>query len=138
MYQFASDWAAGNRVHPDVRWTLAAAAVAPPQDYLAKMGWVLIALHNAFYRLLHAKSVAAGIVETVMCGGATATTAASSGALRGAVHGARAFPQQWRDRILTCRPIRDLPGVVHPRPRDFLPVDAPMLAELLLVLGRIT
>jgi hypothetical protein len=26
------------------------AAIAPPTDYLSQQGWVLIALHNAFYR----------------------------------------------------------------------------------------
>ena len=136
VYAFAADWASRNKVHAEVRWALAAARMAPPADFFEKMGWVLIALQNAFYRLLHASGPEDGIVETIMSGGDTDTTAAIAGALLGAVHGARAMPQQWRDRVLTCRPIRGLAAVRRPRPKDFWPVDAPLLAERLLVLGE--
>ena len=30
------------------------------------MGWILIALQNAFYQLLHAPSLEEGVVDTVM------------------------------------------------------------------------
>jgi hypothetical protein len=53
----------------------------------------------------------------------------------GAVHGARALPPAWVDRVLTCRPIAGLPGVVRPRPRAYWPVDLLVLAERLVVLG---
>ena len=33
------------------------------------MGWVLIALQNSFYQLLHAPNLEEGVVATVMSGG---------------------------------------------------------------------
>jgi ADP-ribosylglycohydrolase len=100
------------------------------------MGWVRIAFQNAFFQLLHAPSLEEGVVDTVMQGGDTDTNAAIGGALLGAVHGAAAVPAQWCDRILTCRPQHGLAGVRRPRPMDFWPVDALVLAERLVVLGR--
>ena len=100
------------------------------------MGWVLIALQNAFWQLLHAASPEEGIVGTVMCGGDTDTNAAIAGALLGAVHGREAIPFAWRDRILSCRPISGMAGVHHPRPEAFWPMDALYVAERLVWLGR--
>jgi ADP-ribosylglycohydrolase len=98
------------------------------------MGWVLIALQNAFYQLLHAPNVEEGVVDTVMRGGDTDTTAAIAGALLGAVHGLQGVPQRWVDTLLSCRP---QPGTAtaHPRPPEFWPVDALELAEALLAAG---
>jgi hypothetical protein len=90
-------------------------------------GWVLLALQNAFYRLLHAVSFEEALVETVACGGDTDTNAAICGALLGAVHGRDAVPAHWRRRILTCRPMKEA-GARRPRPIDFWPVDACELA----------
>lgn len=118
-----------------VRQVLAAAAGAPPEDYRKNIGWVLIALHNAFYQLLHAPSAAAGIIATVAAGGDTDTNAAIAGALLGAVHGRDSLPVQWRDQILSCRPQSGLAHVKQPRPRAFWPVDVLDLAERLAVLG---
>ncbi len=80
-------------------------------NYVSKQGWVLIALQNACYQLLHAEGPEDGIRDTVRRGGDTDTNAAIAGALLGAVHGRDVIPQQWRDRILTCRPIPGLDGV---------------------------
>lgn len=82
------------------------AASRPPDDYSMRMGWVPIALQNAFWQLLHAGSLEQGVVSTVMSGGDTDTNAAIAGALLGAVYGRNAIPLQWLDRILTCRPKR--------------------------------
>jgi ADP-ribosylglycohydrolase len=71
------------------------------EDYSSKMCWVLIALGNAFWQLLHATTLEKGVVSTVMAGGDTDTNAAIAGALLGAVHGREAIPLQWQDRILT-------------------------------------
>ena len=95
-----------------------------------------VSLQNAFYRLLHAPSLEEGVVDTIAEGGDTDTHAAIAGALLGAVHGREAVPFAWRDRVLTCRPLEGLPGVVHPRPRAFWPVDALVLAEHLLLAGE--
>jgi ADP-ribosylglycohydrolase len=114
--------------------TLAAAAERPPADYQRNQGWVLIALQNAFYRLLHAASLEEGVTQTVMCGGDTDTNAAIAGALLGAVHGRDAIPPQWLRSILSCRPLPES-GVSEVRPVEFWPVDALRLAEALLVIG---
>ena len=46
---------------------------APPDDYVTQMGWVLIALQNAFWQLLHAPSLEEGVIDTVRRGGDTDT-----------------------------------------------------------------
>jgi len=48
------------------------------------------------------------------------------------VYGIDAIPQQWRDAVLNCRPEAGRPGVHHPKPQCFWPVDALELAEKLL------
>ena len=112
---------------------LESAAIQPPRQMGgSKAGWVLIALQNAFYRLLHAGSFEEALVETVGCGGDTDTNAAICGALLGALHGRNAIPSRWRRRVLTCRPMAEA-GAHHPRPADFWPVDALDLAESLLL-----
>jgi ADP-ribosylglycohydrolase len=92
----------------------------PPESYSTHMGWVLIALQNAFWQLLHAESLERGIVSTVMSGGDTDTNAAIAGALLGAVYGHGGIPLHWLDRVLSCRPISGLAGVAHARPAAFL------------------
>jgi ADP-ribosylglycohydrolase len=124
-----------SNAHPDLRRSLEQARLAPPADYVSQMGYVLIALQNAFYQLLHAPSLEDGIVDTVMRGGDTDTTGAICGALLGAVHGRKTIPPRWVRALLSCRP---LPGTKthHPQPQEFWPVDALELAEALLVRGE--
>lgn len=117
---------------PAVMRTLRQAASAPPPDYEHKQGWVLIALHNAFYQLLNARSLEEGIVDTVRRGGDTDTNAAITGALLGAVWGMQAVPKQWIDCILSCRPEQGRPGVRRPRPPEYWPADVLSLASQLL------
>lgn len=128
-------WAEADCREPSVIECLRRAAIEPPSNFSVHEGWVLLALQNAFFRLLHASSLEEGVVATVMAGGDTDTNAAIAGALLGAVHGREAIPAQWRRMVLSCRPIDGLPGVSHPRPRAFWPVDALELAERLLVAG---
>jgi ADP-ribosyl-[dinitrogen reductase] hydrolase len=108
---------------------------APPADFQSRMGWVLVALHNALFQLLHAATPEEGLVDTVSRGGDTDTNAAIAGALLGAVHGAGHLPARWRLALLSCRPLEGLPGVEKPRPPACWPVDAEVLAERLLVAG---
>ena len=136
IYDFVVRWAWDNAVDPDIQATLSWAAKRAPEDYCSQMGWVRIALQNAFYQLLHAKGFRQGVEQTILQGGDTDTNGAIAGALLGAVHGAQAVPDKWRERLLACRPIPHLHGVRHPRPRAFWPVDALVLAERLLVAGR--
>lgn len=133
-YQAALDEARRSSVAEPVAEALREAAERPPEDYQTQQGWVLIALQNAFYQLLHAPSLEEGVVQTVMAGGDTDTNAAIAGALLGAVHGRDAIPPQWLRSILSCRPLPKS-GTSHPRPIEFWPVDALRLAETLLVLG---
>ena len=100
----------------------------------ARIGWVLVALQNAFHELLHAASVEEGVVRTVRRGGDTDTNAAIAGALLGAVHGRDAVPFQWRRMVLSCRPH---PAVARrPRPLPYWPADVYELAERILIAGR--
>ncbi len=133
LHEFALSWAERVGLHRDVVACVREAGEGPPTEYQAQMGWLRIALRNAFFQVVHASSLEAGIVDTVMRGGDTDTNAAIAGALLGAVHGCTAIPSQWRDRVVTCRPIAGLAGVDQPRPRVFWPVDVERLAEQLLL-----
>jgi ADP-ribosylglycohydrolase len=117
-----------------VREALKAAAEAPPECEGAHQGWVLVALQNAFFELLHAPTLEEGVVATVRRGGDADTNGAIAGALLGAIHGRAAVPLQWRSMVLSCRPhpLR----ARHPRPMPCWPVDVTELAECLLIAGR--
>ncbi|XXY49435.1 inositol monophosphatase family protein [Sorangium sp. So ce269] len=114
---------------------LEAARRAPPRSFTHQAGWVVIALQNAFYQLLHAPSLEQGLVETVMAGGDTDTNAAIAGALLGAAHGRDAVPDRFRRLVLSCRPLPEA-GAKHRRPPELWPVDAMLLAEALLAAGQ--
>jgi ADP-ribosylglycohydrolase/fructose-1,6-bisphosphatase/inositol monophosphatase family enzyme len=135
LYGRTLDWASAAIRERAVLGALRAAADRPPADYMTHQGWVLVALQNAFYWLLHASDVEEGVVETVMAGGDTDTNAAIAGALFGAVHGRDGVPWSWRQTVLTCRPVEGLPGVRRPRRRAFWPVDALDLAERLAAMA---
>ena len=71
---------------------------------------------------------------TVRRGGDTDTNAAIAGALLGAVHGRDAVPAQWRQMVLSCRPVAGSRGT---RGRwRYWPVDVYELAERLLLAGE--
>lgn len=118
-----------------VRTRLLAARTNPPADYQHQMGWVLTAFQNAFYWLMTGAPLAAAVTATVAKGGDTDTNAAVCGALLGAVQGRDAVPLQWRNAVLSCRPVRR-PGIQHPRPFAYWPDDALELAEALLVASK--
>lgn len=136
-YELALQRASASGESLSVRDRLIAASTSPPSEFLSKEGWVLVALQNAFYQLLHAPTLEAGVIDTVMRGGDTDTNAAIAGALLGAVHGREAVPARWRRALWSCRP-QLLPGLddpPHVRPSTFWPVDALEIAEALLVAG---
>jgi ADP-ribosylglycohydrolase len=133
-YQKALEECGKSSVDPGLREAVVNAADGPPQDFQQHQGWVLIALQNAFYQLLHAPSLEEGVIDTVMRGGDTDTNAAIAGALLGAVYGIQAIPPRWSRALLSCRPLPDQP-TDHPRPAEFWPVDAMILAEALLATG---
>jgi ADP-ribosylglycohydrolase len=132
-YEAASGWAQTVGLEPAVLKALRAAEREPPADYHTQQGWVLVALQNACYQLLHAPSLEAGVVSTVRAGGDTDTNAAICGALLGAVYGREAVPAQWRQMVLSCRPTDNPLTARYPRPRTFWPTDLLVLAERLLI-----
>lgn len=134
LYQLIVERATARRVPKMLMDAIVAAEDSPPEDYLTNQGSTLIALRNALWQLLHAPSVEAAIVDTVMRGGDTDTNAAVCGALLGSVHGHRAFPSRWVNSVLSCRPDRTT-GCRRPRPQCFWPVDFPILVERLLAAG---
>jgi hypothetical protein len=137
VYAAALAWAEANSRSPEVIETLRDAATVKPADFMTDQGWVLLALQNAFWQLLHAPSLEDGIVDTVAQGGDTDTNAAIAGALLGAVYGRNAVPLRWRRMVLTCRTLAGTDGVKRPRPADFWGVDALELAERVAVMGRL-
>jgi len=118
-----------------VRKCLLSSRHALPDDYQSQMGWVLIALQNAFCWLMRGTPLAEAVSATVGKGGDTDTNAAICGALLGAAQGRDAVPLQWRNAVLSCRPVAH-PDVHHPRPTTYWPDDALDLAEALLCAAR--
>jgi ADP-ribosylglycohydrolase len=103
-----------------------------PADFMARMGWVVIALQNAFFHL-RSSGFEAALVSTVACGGDTDTNAAVCGALLGAALGRQAVPSRWILPVLACRATVDA-GAPRPRPAAYWPDDILELAEALLLL----
>jgi ADP-ribosylglycohydrolase len=101
-----------------------------PADFLTQMGWVLIALQNAFFHLKHSGFESA-LVETVGRGGDSDTNAAICGALLGAALGRQAIPPRWILPVLACRATVEA-GAPRPRPPAYWPDDVLELAEALL------
>jgi ADP-ribosylglycohydrolase len=109
-----------------------AAAGVPPADFQHQMGWVLIALQNAFFHLAAGTPLEPALVQTVGQGGDTDTNAAIAGALLGAADGRASLPVRWIMPVLTCRPD---PGLhpARPRPDEYWPDDLLDLTEALLL-----
>jgi ADP-ribosyl-[dinitrogen reductase] hydrolase len=101
-----------------------------PQDFFTRMGWVLVALQNAFHHL-RSSGFEEALVATVNAGGDTDTNAAVCGALLGAALGRQAIPPRWILPVLACRSTVDA-GAPRPRPAIYWPDDILELAEALL------
>ena len=103
-----------------------------PAEFQHQMGWVLIAVQNAFYHLAAGHSVEAALIQTVGQGGDTDTNAAICGALLGAADGRASLPASWVMPVLTCRPDAGL-HPARPRPDIYWPDDLLDLTEALLL-----
>ena len=103
-----------------------------PAEFQHQMGWVLIALQNAFYHLAAGTAVEPALIETVGQGGDTDTNASIAGALLGAADGRTALPPRWVMPVLTCRPDTEL-HPARPRPDEYWPDDLLDLTEALLL-----
>ncbi len=97
-----------------------------------KQAWVLVALQNALWQLLHAPSLEEGVVDTIGRGGATGTNAAVCGALLGSVYGRDAVPERWIGAVINCKPEAGRAGVGQPRPAKYWPSDVLELALQLI------
>ena len=135
MHAAALAWAERAGAEAFVVRALRDAVNAAPDDLVTNMGHVVLALQNAFYELLNAHDLEAGVVATVARGGDTDTNAAIAGALLGARYGREGVPLRWRRAVLSCVPVEGAAGVKHPRPATFWPVDALTLAEQLAAGG---
>jgi ADP-ribosylglycohydrolase len=135
VYRWTLNWAQRAGLEASVLEAVVAGKDGPPDDYQTQQGWVLVALQNAFFQLLHASSLEDAVVSTVQAGGDTDTSAAISGALVGAVDGRPAVPAQWQRMVLSCRPLIGQPGIKQPRPAVYWPTDALVLAERLVAMG---
>ena len=133
LYAQVMRWA--NEIHCDkiLIQAIEDARTSAPLTYGPKKGWVLVALHNAYWQMLHARNFEEGIVDTVMRGGDTDTNAAICGALLGAVYGIGAIPLRWKNTVLNCRPDKIDPRVTRWRPQFFWPTDVLDLATCLLI-----
>lgn len=100
-----------------------------PEDYQEQMGWVLIALQNAFYHLAAGHDVERSVIETILQGGDTDTNACITGALIGAVEGIQNVPPAWSLAVQSARASKG----ERARPTDYWPDDAVWLAQGLLV-----
>jgi ADP-ribosylglycohydrolase len=103
-----------------------------PANFLHQAGWVLLALHTAFFHLAAGTDAETALIRTASAGGDTDTNAAIAGALLGACQGRDAFPPRWVMPVLTCRPDVGLPND-RPRPEAYWPDDLIDLAEALLL-----
>jgi ADP-ribosyl-[dinitrogen reductase] hydrolase len=103
----------------------------PPADFFTHPGWALVALQNAFYRLLN-PSLQVALIQTVSTGGDTDSNAAIAGALLGAACGREAIPPRWLMTVLACRALPEA-GALRPRPMECWPDDALEVAEALLM-----
>jgi ADP-ribosylglycohydrolase/fructose-1,6-bisphosphatase/inositol monophosphatase family enzyme len=129
-------WAKRRCTAEAVSWLDAATQGPPPLDVRKSAGWVALSLWLGFRALWTEQEPAQALQDIVDGGGDTDTHAAIAGALLGAVHGAEAWPRNWVQPVLTCRPQEGLEGVRHPRPRWLWPTDALVLAEHLALAGQ--
>jgi fructose-1,6-bisphosphatase/inositol monophosphatase family enzyme/ADP-ribosylglycohydrolase len=131
-HQYALGAAHAMAVDAAVIERLEAASSANVEHFSIKEGWVLIALQNAFYQLLHSTNARDAVIDTVMRGGDTDTNAAIAGALTGAVFARDSLDPAWVNAVLSCRAQHGVVSVKRPRPSPFWPADALELAERLL------
>ncbi len=109
-----------------------AEAGTAPRSLERDIGWVLLALHNAFFLLASGETVESALIRTSSAGGDADTNGAIAGALLGAADGRAGFPARWVLPVLTCRAEAGL-SVPRPRPEEYWPDDLADLAEALLL-----
>lgn len=102
----------------------------PPGDVVHKQGWVRHAFHITCWFAANTTSFEEDLVAVVGLGGDTDTNAAIAGAFLGALHGADAIPQRWRD------PVEQYQKDATDRPEEYAPHDIAQLTDALLALAK--
>lgn len=97
------------------------ASTSPPN---APSQGAICSLQNAFYQLLHAKTLTEGILSRVE--DTFPVDRAICGALLGATYGEKAFPEEWK-KVLQSSPLGEK------RPPDYQPHNIFLIAEKLIV-----
>ena len=95
VYASTLQWATEQGIAAPVVDALRCAATERPDYDGEHIGWVLIALQNAFYQLLHARDFRSALVDIVSSGGDTDTNAAIAGPLLAAIYGPHSIPRDW-------------------------------------------
>ena len=95
IYDSTLSWGAEQGISSTVMHVIRCAATERPDYDGEHIGWVLIALHNVFYQLLHASSFKDALIDIVSAGGDTDTNAAIAGALLGLLYGVSGIPRKW-------------------------------------------
>ena len=106
VYAATLQWATEQGIAAPVVDTLRRASTERPDYDGAHIGWVLIALQNAFYQLLHARDFRSALVDIVSSGGDTDTNAAIAAPLLAAIYGPHSIPRDW----LVCVRAVNKPG----------------------------
>ena len=99
VYAATLDWVHSRPISPIVCKAVEDAATVRPVCDLRNSGWVVLALHVAFYQLLHAADLRSALVDVVSSGGDTDTNAAITGALLATLHGHDSLPSSWLDAV---------------------------------------
>tara|TARA_R110002073_G_scaffold208011_4_gene368415 strand:- start:21504 stop:22508 length:1005 start_codon:yes stop_codon:yes gene_type:complete len=86
----------------EVQSWLALALAGQPTACTPQDGFAKIAFTHAFHHLHIGSNYSEAIRQTLAGGGDTDTNACIVGGLIGALHGAEAIPQAWRDAVLSC------------------------------------
>ena len=136
-YNKSVKWAIDNKCSKSILDTIIKAETDLPNEYYKQMGWVLIALQNAFHYLCNPVSFEEVIIKTSQVGGDTDTNACIAGALIGAVQGASTFPTEWIYTVLNCKPDRSNPICKKPRPKEFWANNLLDMVDKLLAIGYI-
>lgn len=121
---------------PAVCGALSRARDEVPVLHRGHIGFVILALQNAFFQLLHAPSLAEGVKRTVALGGDTDTNAAIAGALLGGMYGNEAIPAEWLRALERCEPRLGDDAVRKPRPVRYWPPVVLCLPDLLMGAGE--
>ncbi len=107
----------------------------PPVLDGTHQGWVLLALRNTIWQLVHASNFEEGLVDTLQRGGDTDTNAAICGALLGALYGQAQIPNRWISAVTGFAADVNNPKVQLARPRTYWTTDVRPLVDQLLVKG---